>query len=126
MIRELPSQPMKKGTGSERPASFAVLCASPRGACPLFQRVAMARRTAEENWDEEDWDEENSDDSDSFDDETTVPCPYCKHAIHEDALRCPYCENYISAEDSPPVRKPWLIILGTVLAITAIYWWFIR
>ena len=31
----------------------------------------------------------------------TVPCPYCRAPIHEDAERCPKCENYISREDAP-------------------------
>ena len=35
------------------------------------------------------------------DEEATVPCPYCRHPIHEDSPRCPACGNYISAEDAP-------------------------
>ena len=40
--------------------------------------------------DDEDWDEEYPDDDD---DSATVPCPYCKREIHEDAERCPHCER---------------------------------
>lgn len=70
----------------------------------------MPRRGSNEDWDDPD-------------DEPTVPCPYCKRQIHEDAQRCPYCENYISEEDSPPSRKPWWIILGVLLALYAVYQW---
>ena len=74
----------------------------------------MPRRVAEEDgWDGDDGDEE----------EPTVPCPYCRREIHEDAQRCPYCENYISAEDAPPARKPWWIIVGVLLALYAVYRW---
>ena len=47
-------------------------------------------RTSDNNWDDDEpsWDEE--------DDDYTVPCPFCKRPIHEDAQRCPYCEHYIS------------------------------
>lgn len=54
----------------------------------------------------------------------TVPCPYCKRDIYDDAERCPYCENYISEEDtSPPSRKPWWLILGAIACLYAVYRW---
>jgi len=61
----------------------------------------------------------------SFDDdeESTIPCPYCKREIHEDTPRCPYCENFISREDVPRSRKPWWMFLGLVLCLYAIYRW---
>jgi hypothetical protein len=88
----------------------------------------MARRAAEKDWDDDEFAAEDSFDDDSFaddslDDEPTVPCPYCNRAIHEDAPRCPYCENYISAEDSPPTRKSWFIILGAIVTLILMYWW---
>ena len=57
------------------------------------------------------------------DEEPTVPCPYCRREIHEDSQRCPYCENYLSAEDAPPTRKPWWIIIGAALCLFAVYRW---
>jgi aspartate carbamoyltransferase regulatory subunit len=57
------------------------------------------------------------------DDEQTIPCPYCKREVHEDAPRCPYCEQYISEEDAPRSRKPWWMILGLLLCLYAIYRW---
>jgi hypothetical protein len=63
----------------------------------------------------EDWDDD--------DEEPTIPCPYCRRQIHEDAQHCPYCENYISEEDMPPARKPWWIVVGALLVLLIIYWW---
>ena len=83
----------------------------------------MARRLAED----EEWDDDESDEGDdeeaSGDDEPTIPCPYCKRQIHEDSQRCPYCDHYISEEDAPPARKPWWIILGTLLCLYIVYRW---
>ena len=78
----------------------------------------MARRVAlEDDWDD---DEEDWDDDDEAD---TIPCPYCQRQIHEDAERCPYCEHYISDEDAPPPRKPWWIVIGTLLCFYVVYRW---
>lgn len=64
---------------------------------------------------------------DGWDDgeEPTVPCPYCKREVLEDAPRCPYCENYISEEDAAPARKPWWIIVGALLCLYAVYRWIV-
>jgi hypothetical protein len=79
----------------------------------------MVRRVAEEDeWDDEEWDGGDDDDA-------TIPCPYCKHPIHEDAQRCPYCEQYISEEDAPPTRKPWWIIAGTLVCLYVVYRWIV-
>ena len=75
-----------------------------------------------------DWDGEDSDDDDDAEDddqEATVPCPYCGRQIHEDAQRCPSCEQYISAEDAPPARKPWWIVVGVALCLYAVYRWIV-
>jgi hypothetical protein len=70
--------------------------------------------------------EEWEDDDDRQDDEEpTVPCPYCKRPILEDTPRCPYCENYISAEDAAPTRKPWWLIVGVLLGLYAVYRWIV-
>ena len=40
---------------------------------------------------DDDWEEdESAGDEDGGDDDYTVPCPYCKRPIYEDAERCPY------------------------------------
>ena len=78
----------------------------------------MARRTAGgDDWDDDEVGEEDDDGDD------TVPCPYCRRPIHEDAQRCPYCETYISEEDAPAARKPWWIIIGALLCLLAVYLW---
>jgi hypothetical protein len=85
--------------------------------------------------DDDDLDDDNFDDGDLDDgygedydvdedeDDVTIPCPYCRRQIHEDAERCPYCEQYISAEDAPAQAKPWWIVLGVVLCLVVLLWW---
>jgi hypothetical protein len=78
-------------------------------------------------WDdveEEEWDDD-PDTDEGNDGDDTIPCPYCRRDIHEDAQRCPYCGSYISREDSPPGRKPWWIILGVVACLYVVYRWIV-
>lgn len=89
----------------------------------------MPRRLHED----EDWDDDPEDDRgdeydelDDDDGEPTIPCPYCKRAIHEDAQRCPYCEQYVSDEDATPTRKAWWIILGTLLCLFVVFLWILK
>jgi len=82
----------------------------------------MPHQTDEQDWDDE-YDAEEGDFGDPSDDEPTVACPYCGHEIHEDAYRCSSCENYLSKEDSPPARKSWFIIVGTIVTLLIVYWW---
>ena len=77
---------------------------------------------------DDDWDDEYDDDlEDDFDgeedDEPTVPCPYCRREIHEDAQRCPYCEQYISTEDAPAQPKPWWILVGVAVCLLLVLLW---
>ena len=60
---------------------------------------------------------------DEDDEDVTIPCPYCRRQIHEDAERCPYCEQYISAEDAPAQPKPWWIVAGVVVCLVILLWW---
>jgi hypothetical protein len=59
-------------------------------------------------------------------DDTTVPCPYCGKDMYEDAPRCPHCGQYITAEDAPPRRMPWWIILGFLLCLCAVIVWIVN
>jgi hypothetical protein len=59
-------------------------------------------------------------------DDDTVPCPYCRQSIYEDALRCPHCENYISAEDAPPGRPNWFVVAAVVCLVLVAMWVFNR
>ena len=54
----------------------------------------------------------DADEAADGDEETTIPCPYCRRPIYEDSPRCPHCGNYLSAEDAAPARKPWWILVG--------------
>ncbi len=69
--------------------------------------------------DEDDW-EDDFDVSDD-EDEPTIPCPYCRRPIHEEAERCPHCEQYISQEDAPSSRKPWWLLVGVAAGLYAGY-----
>ena len=77
--------------------------------------------------DEDDWDDDfDADEGDDFDasndeDETTIPCPYCRRPIHEEAERCPHCEQYVSQEDAPSSRKPWWLLVGVAAGLYAVY-----
>jgi hypothetical protein len=73
--------------------------------------------------DEGDWEADDDDIDSDDDDESTVPCPHCREQVHEDAQRCPYCGEYISAEDSPPSRKPWWIYAGVAICLLIVYLW---
>jgi hypothetical protein len=63
---------------------------------------------------------------DEEEDDTTMPCPYCKEPVYEDAERCPHCENYLSLEDAPS-HHPWWLVLGVIVClIIALGWVFGR
>ncbi len=79
--------------------------------------------------DDDDWDD--GDDYDPDDPETypsglydddgpaTVPCPYCRADILEDAEQCPKCGEYISQEDAPRggfSTRGWLLMILMLLA----------
>jgi hypothetical protein len=53
----------------------------------------------------------------------TIPCPYCRRAIHEEAERCPYCEHYLSQEDTPPGPKPWWLVAGVLVCLVIVALW---
>ena len=69
--------------------------------------------------DEDLWNDEEDDE------DSTVPCPYCRRSIYEDSPRCPSCGNYISEEDIAPAHKAWWIILGVLLALLVVLLWLI-
>lgn len=80
---------------------------------------------------EDDWSDEESQDENfpadpwasDEEDDATVPCPYCRQEIYEDAERCPHCGRYISEEDAPSSPKPWWIIVGALLCLLVIWYW---
>lgn len=79
-----------------------------------------------DEWDD-DLDDREFPDPDEDDDEddsnATIPCPYCRRPIYEDAVRCPYCEQYLSKEETfmHHLRKPIWIIVGTIMALAGFF-----
>jgi hypothetical protein len=90
---------------------------------------SMPRRLDDDESGDREWpwqeDEEAPGSTADDEDESTIPCPYCKQYIHEDAERCPRCERYISVEDSRPPRKSWWIIIGTLICLFIVYRWIV-
>jgi hypothetical protein len=72
---------------------------------------------------DDDCDDRWDDDRDADDDESTVPCPACKGDVYEDSPRCPHCGHYLTDDDATAVRKPWWIIVGTLLVLYIAYRW---
>jgi hypothetical protein len=81
------------------------------------------RRDRDDDWEDDDWEGDESSWDENDDDDYSMPCPYCKRPIHEDAQRCPYCERYLSEEDAPSSRKPWWIIAGAAVCLYVVYRW---
>lgn len=52
----------------------------------------------------------------------TVPCPYCRRPVYEEAERCPHCGHYLSREDAPTRHSGW-IVLGAILCLMAALGW---
>src|SRR5438105_15912977 len=84
---------------------------------------SMGRRIAADE--EDNWDDYEPEDGPP-DDDDTIPCPYCRRPIHEDAQRCPYCEHYISQEDAPPSQKPPWILLGILVCLAMVVLWILN
>ena len=64
-------------------------------------------------------DESDTDDDEGDERAETVPCPYCRKPVYEQAEVCPSCGNYISGEDAPR-RRPWWIWLGVALCLIVV------
>jgi uncharacterized paraquat-inducible protein A len=86
----------------------------------------LHRGDLDDGWEDEAEGEEFDDDlgaGEEDDEEPTVPCPYCRELIHEDAQRCPCCGNYVSGEDHAPPRRPWWIVITALICLLLIYFW---
>ena len=54
----------------------------------------------------------------------TVPCPFCKQPVYDNAERCPHCRNYLFYEGAQPGEKPWWFILGVIdCLLVVVYVW---
>jgi uncharacterized paraquat-inducible protein A len=54
---------------------------------------------------------------DDDDNEPTIPCPFCKAEIWEDAPRCPRCGNELGGADMPAQRRPWWVLITALLLL---------
>ncbi|MDB5349502.1 MAG: hypothetical protein JWN86_749 [Planctomycetota bacterium] len=72
------------------------------------------------------WDDDDEEDDDlelpDDDDDETIPCPYCRKPVYEDAEQCPTCGKYLSREDTPWRRPVWLVG-GVILCLLIVFWW---
>lgn len=74
-------------------------------------------RQDDEDFDDEDFDDEDGDSAVDDDDEPTIPCPFCRAEIWEDAPRCPRCGNELGGADMPPQRRPWWVMITALLLL---------
>ena len=77
-------------------------------------------------WDEDEPDEDFEDDFDDVEDEEdepTVPCPYCKRQIHEDAHAAPIASGTFPRKTAPAPRKPWWLWAGVIVCLYLVFRW---
>ena len=55
--------------------------------------------------------------------EDTVPCPYCRRHIYEEAERCSYCGQYLSQEEDAPLKRPPWMIIGALICLAIVLIW---
>lgn len=80
----------------------------------------------DDGWDE-DPSEDLEDEADDDDEKSTVPCPYCRQPVYDDAEYCTNCEEFISLEDAPPERKPLWIVLTAIFCLSSgVLWYLLR
>jgi hypothetical protein len=71
--------------------------------------------------------EADQDPGEADDVEETLPCPFCRRPVHEDADVCPHCGNFVGGTDAPPWRRvPVIVWVGVVLALLCVLVWVLR
>ena len=70
-------------------------------------------------------DDEFPDEDDPDEDDATIPCPFCRKPVYEDAERCPACGSYFSREDRPWSRPIWLVA-GVIVCLVIVLMWTLR
>jgi predicted nucleic acid-binding Zn ribbon protein len=66
---------------------------------------------------------ESDQDPDDDDAGESIPCPFCKKPIHEDADVCPRCGNFVGGDDAPRRRVPLFVWIGMILAGLCVLTW---
>lgn len=54
-----------------------------------------------------------------------VHCPHCGLPVYEQAERCPVCGMYITEEEAGTQTKPWWIVIGAVVMLFVIVFFWI-
>ncbi|MEM8734248.1 MAG: hypothetical protein AAGG44_08500 [Planctomycetota bacterium] len=70
----------------------------------------------DEDFGDEEWDD-SADEGWDDDETSTVPCPFCKREIYEEAIRCPYCDQYVEGLSSPKPSQPTWVLWTAVLLL---------
>jgi hypothetical protein len=78
----------------------------------------------DDDFENEAWDEDDSDEDDD-DEKSTVPCPYCRQPVYDDAQYCTNCEEFISLEDATPERKPLWIVATAIFCLSSGVLWYL-
>jgi hypothetical protein len=56
----------------------------------------------------------------------TVPCPFCKRLVYDNAERCPHCGNYLFHDGASASRKPWWVLGGVLVCLAIVGYWISR
>jgi len=57
---------------------------------------------------------------------TTVPCPFCREHVYDNAEWCPHCRNYLFYEGAIPPEKPWWLVGGVVACLLVVLYWILH
>src|SRR5262245_43196254 len=107
---------------SSRTAARPDLIDRPSGralrSAPEIGGSSLPIRDADDDLDDSEYPDEPDDD----DSAETIPCPYCREPVYEEAQRCPHCGSYVSTKDTPS-RRPWWLIVGVVACLAVVLRW---
>ena len=56
----------------------------------------------------------------------TVPCPFCRENVYDNAEWCPHCRNYLFYEGAPLPEKPWWLVGGVVACLLVVLYWILH
>jgi hypothetical protein len=56
----------------------------------------------------------------------TVPCPFCKTAVYDEAEWCPHCRNYLFYDGTAASAKPWWVVGGVIVCLLVVLYWILH
>jgi hypothetical protein len=59
-------------------------------------------------------------------DADTVPCPFCKCPVYDDAEWCPHCRSYLFYDGRSPSQKPWWFLAGVAVCLAIVLYWILH